>query len=483
MSETTRHSLVRTVMTGALVSVFGLGLGITPVHADKLDDQKEQIEKQIQGSEEDLEDLNSTLDAAAKKLKEYQDKLPAAQQRLASAEAAVTAARSKVEALQARLSEAQASRTELSADRAKREQAGTDSQAIVGQIAANAYRTGGASSVGGNLDVLFSGEDPQVVAGSLELASRVMQAQNKTMGSLREQQAQDANDAARLKAVEDQIADLKAQADEALTQQKGARDAAQAAKDEVDKILADTASAQADLKSQISDAQGKLDQQKQDQADINAAIKERQERLKREAEERAKKAAAEAAKKRKAAQEAAKKKAANAAKLAAEAAAAEASANEAKDNATPSKNFNESSWGLIVPSTGGYISSRYGWRPTPAGTIDYFGTGGYVHAGQDWGYNGRCGAPIKAAADGTVEWAGWKGSHGIIVSLDHNIVKGHALTTNYNHMTRVAVSVGQRVKQGQTIGYVGSTGNSTGCHLHFETIVAGAYRNPAGLLP
>ncbi|WP_394159553.1 peptidoglycan DD-metalloendopeptidase family protein [Galactobacter valiniphilus] len=484
MSETTRHPLARAVLTGALVSVFGLGLGITPVHADKLDDKKDQIEQQIQGSEEDLEDLNSTLAAAAKKLKEYQDKLPAAQQRLAAAEAAVTTARSKVEALQARLSEAQASRTELSEARAKRAQRGTDAQAMVGQIAANAYRTGGASSVSGNLDVLFSGEDPQVVAGSLEIASRVMQAQNKTIGTLREQQAQDANDAARLKAVEEQIADLKSQAEQALAQQKSARDTAQAAKDEVDKILADTASAQATLKDQIADVQGKLEQQKKDQADVNAQIKERQERLKREAEERAKKAAAEAAAKRKAAQAAAKKKAANAAKLAAEADAAEANASAAKDDATPSGSYNESSWGLIVPADpAGYITSGYGWRPTPAGTIDYGGAGGYVHAGLDWGFGGRCGLPIKAAAAGTVEWAGWKGTHGQIVSIDHKITKGHALTTNYNHMSRVAVRVGQKVKQGQVIGYVGTTGNSTGCHLHFETVVDGSTVNPARLLP
>ncbi|MDR2257358.1 MAG: peptidoglycan DD-metalloendopeptidase family protein [Arthrobacter sp.] len=484
MSEKIHRSLGRAVLTGALVSFLGLGLGVAPVHADKLDDQKDKIEQQIQGSEEDLEDLNSTLDAAAKKLKEYQAKLPAAQQRLAAAESAVSAARSQVEALQSRLSDAQASRTELSDARAQRAQEGTDSQAIVGQIAANAYRSGGGSAVGSNLDVLFSGEDPQAVAGSLELASRVMQAQNKTMSSLREQQAQDANDAARLKAVEEQIADLKQQADEALSQQKSARDAAQAAKDEVDQILADTASAQSELKTQITDVQGKLQQQKKDQADINAQIKARQEKLKKEAEERAKKAAAEAAAKRKAAQAAAKKKAANAAKLAAAADAAESAATAAKDDATPSSNFNESSWGLIVPADpSGHITSGYGWRPTPAGTIDYGGAGGYVHAGLDWGFGGRCGLPIRAAAAGTVEWAGWKGTHGQIVSIDHKITKGHALTTNYNHMSKVAVSVGQKVKQGQVIGYVGTTGNSTGCHLHFETVVDGATVNPAGLLP
>jgi murein DD-endopeptidase MepM/ murein hydrolase activator NlpD len=68
------------------------------------------------------------------------------------------------------------------------------------------------------------------------------------------------------------------------------------------------------------------------------------------------------------------------------------------------------------------------------------------------------------------------------VVISHGVVSGSALATNYFHLTRSAVSVGQRVSQGDVIGYVGTTGNSTGCHLHFETILNGSLVNPLGLL-
>ena len=482
MIVSAQRRLAQAVLGGALVGVLGLSAGLAPVQADRLDDKKDQIDQQVTESKEDLEDLNSTLVEAAAKLAKYQDQLPVAQQKLATAQTRVSDAQSKVSALQARLSQAQASRTSLSAARTKRTEDSQKNQQLAGQIAAQAYRQGGVSS-GGDFDMLFSGGNPSEVAGSMEMANRVMASQNRVLDSLRSQAAQDTNDAARLTAVENEIADLKKQADNALADQRNARDEAQAAKETVDRLLAETKTAQDSLKGQIVTVKDQLAQQKKDQADVNQAIKVRQEKLKREAEEAARKAQALADAKRKAAREAAKRKAANAAKLEREANDAETKANAAKDDATPSGTVSASSWGLIVPAdSSGYVSSGYGWRPTPAGTIDYGGAGGYVHAGIDWGFRGQCGALIKAAAAGKVEWAGWKGTHGQIVSLDHKITKGHALTTNYNHMSRVAVSVGQRVKQGQVIGYVGSTGNSTGCHLHFETVVDGSTRDPAGLL-
>ena len=78
--------------------------------------------------------------------------------------------------------------------------------------------------------------------------------------------------------------------------------------------------------------------------------------------------------------------------------------------------------------------------------------------------------------------AGWGGSSGNKVTISHGVVKGRALATNYHHMQRIVVGVGQNVQQGQLIGYVGTTGNSTGCHMHFETILNGAAVNPLGLL-
>lgn len=84
------------------------------------------------------------------------------------------------------------------------------------------------------------------------------------------------------------------------------------------------------------------------------------------------------------------------------------------------------------------------------------------------------GTPIYATADGTVGRADWFSSYGLYISIDH----GGELETRYAHMSKLAVNAGQQVKKGDVIGYVGSTGRSTGPHLHYEVRVAGKDVNP-----
>jgi murein DD-endopeptidase MepM/ murein hydrolase activator NlpD len=95
-----------------------------------------------------------------------------------------------------------------------------------------------------------------------------------------------------------------------------------------------------------------------------------------------------------------------------------------------------------------------------------------MHAGID--FKAGYGTPIFAATDGAVAYAGRKGGYGNFVQLNH----GGNLATGYGHMSRIAVSPGQRVRQGQIIGYVGSTGLSTGPHLHYELYRGGRPINP-----
>jgi murein DD-endopeptidase MepM/ murein hydrolase activator NlpD len=89
-------------------------------------------------------------------------------------------------------------------------------------------------------------------------------------------------------------------------------------------------------------------------------------------------------------------------------------------------------------------------------------------------YAAPTGTPIYAVADGTVTFAGWSGGYGNFIKIRHNSTYG----TNYAHLSRFAVASGDRVRQGQTIGYVGSTGFSTGPHLHYEMTVNGQLVNP-----
>ena len=118
------------------------------------------------------------------------------------------------------------------------------------------------------------------------------------------------------------------------------------------------------------------------------------------------------------------------------------------------------------------ITSGYGWRD--------IGNGQEFHKGIDISRSGIYGAPIVAADSGTVIQAGWGnygtgyGGYGYVVAVDH----GGGYSTLYGHMSRVAVSKGSQVTKGQVIGYVGSSGQASGAHLHFEIRVNGVAQNP-----
>ncbi|MFD2361038.1 MULTISPECIES: M23 family metallopeptidase [unclassified Arthrobacter] len=117
-----------------------------------------------------------------------------------------------------------------------------------------------------------------------------------------------------------------------------------------------------------------------------------------------------------------------------------------------------------------YPSSPFGFRISPLS-----GFAGDFHLGQD--YAAPCGATVYAADSGVVRAAGWHPwGGGNRVEIDH----GDGLVTTYNHLESIGVRTGDKVQVGQAIAQVGSTGWSTGCHLHFETIVKGRYTNPLG---
>ena len=103
------------------------------------------------------------------------------------------------------------------------------------------------------------------------------------------------------------------------------------------------------------------------------------------------------------------------------------------------------------------LSSGFGVR------VDPFLGRPAMHTGLD--FRGSTGDPVFATAAGTVVIAGWNGGYGRMVEISH----GHGITTRYGHLSRVDVTVGQKVSIGQTIGRIGSTGRSTGPHLHYET--------------
>ena len=151
----------------------------------------------------------------------------------------------------------------------------------------------------------------------------------------------------------------------------------------------------------------------------------------------------------------------------AERAAARAAA--AAQQSSPTYSWVQGSGQLGWPVSG-EITSPYGYRTHPIwGTTIY-------HSGIDIGVDE--GTPVHAADGGTVAWSGWMGGYGYAVVIDH----GNGMSTLYGHNSALAVSEGQDVGKGQVIAYAGSTGNSTGPHVHFEVRISGDPVDPMGYL-
>lgn len=126
--------------------------------------------------------------------------------------------------------------------------------------------------------------------------------------------------------------------------------------------------------------------------------------------------------------------------------------------------------GTLAWPVQGPVTSPFGIRVHPITGVRK------LHTGTDLGVG--CGTPIHVARDGTVISAGFNTAYGFRTVVSHGVVDGALLTTTYNHQTHIGVVVGQHVTAGEVIGTSGTTGYSTGCHLHFELLVNADFVDP-----
>lgn len=132
------------------------------------------------------------------------------------------------------------------------------------------------------------------------------------------------------------------------------------------------------------------------------------------------------------------------------------------------------STGSVTPNiwpVSGVVSSHFGFRISPGGI------GSTYHEGLD--IASSYGNPVHATANGRITQAGWVNGYGYLVEIDH----GNGIKTRYGHNSAILVSVGNQVVEGQTISLIGSTGNSTGPHCHYEVRVNGEAVDPTLFLP
>jgi murein DD-endopeptidase MepM/ murein hydrolase activator NlpD len=400
--------------------------------------KKKQLDSQIQTQRGEL---NQASDELAKSVAAYtqaeaayqavQAKYAVAQGKLAAAKAADLVAASKLKAAEAAL---QTAMDEV----ATGEQLIESKKAIAGRAVRSAYQQQN-SLVG--LSIVLRGASPADLATGMQVQRNVFGIQGNAITNLNNAQAQLANKRVKVAAAEKVVEAQRAEAARtvkevtALTLQ----------------VAADKAEAAQVAATRLTAQQAAEKEKASELAQYNALVSERN-RVEQIliARARAEKAAAAARKRAREAAERAK----------------------AKKEHRPPRDVSDdpgTSSGLSFPIDT-YITSPYGMRFHPILHV------WKLHDGTDFGAG--CGTPIHAAASGVITDRYYNGGYGNRLFLSNGVIRGSSITTVYNHLSRYKVRVGQHVSKGQVIGYVGTTGYSTGCHLHFMVYQDGRVVNP-----
>lgn len=417
--------LQRSRLLGQLLGisiVMGCCLALVASTAATADtrDQKRKVDRGIEQLKSNLDDTSADLRRVAAALEKTQAAIPVAQAKLLKAQADERTASQRHDAMLIALDVARANETRAEEELAKTTDQISAARSRVAHFAAQMYQDQGL----GQLSVALDSTSPDDFATRIAMADTVLDVQAQSLGRLAAQQASANAQRAHLTALREDVARAEAQAAEALQQAAAARGTAATAKTELDALAVTQAAQTKALTAKQAAEQRRLADMQRESDRLAAVLRAR--------------AAAE-------------KRAA-----AAREAAARAAARRSGRAYVPPRD----SGGYLSAPSSAWVSSEFGLRWHPI--LHYW----RLHAGRD--YAGACGSPIYAAASGTIISAGWGGGYGNRIVIDHGIHRGVDLTTTYNHMSRFAVR-GGHVQRGQVIGYVGTTGLSTGCHLHFET--------------
>lgn len=472
-----------------------VGTGLA-AHADSVSDQKKRNDKRIAALGQQLEGTNAALARAYVNLERTNAALPVAQQRVVSAQATqarAQAAQVAAEATEARAIDAEARARAHNEDvaqklavaqaneqRAKERLAKSATDLVSSQDALDSYAAEvfQGSSQESQLGMVFGSTSPQDFADRLVMADTASAVASDTIDKLAAMTVDDTSTRSYLTSVRGEIAELKRQAEAALNSAEAAAAAATDAKNQaiVAKNNAITAAQNAAAaKTQLDQLKSKQSgyaadlavQRKSEAADLSAARAESA-RLQAVLVERARQARIAEQKRL------AKLRAERAAKIRAERAKAAAAKKRGQvyvpKTPPPVQNTDNTPSNYLTYPANGPTTSGFGmrWHPVLQKWM--------LHDGLDWGI--ACGTPVYAAAPGQVIRAGWRASGwGNQVLIDHGIHRGVDLVTSYNHLSSI-VKFGGNVQRGQLIGYSGTTGYSTGCHLHFGTYEDGTPVDP-----
>ena len=428
---TPRRRVIAALAAGSMLLSFA---AIPLASADDLRDRKDRVEGDISATLDDLDQSSAQLVAATEALQAAQVQLDAAQAHLAKTRGELAVAIVLDRRMQAALDKAILRLKDAREDLAEGKAELAAQEEVLGQIAVQNYQQGDPNLLG--LSMVLTSQDPAELTSQLNSVRNVLDKESVTLDRLDATRVLLTVKEEEVEAAKEEVAEKRREAAENLERKKVLEAKAEDAEKAVSNLVAARAAAHdaaADAKRADLEMLRGLQQERDRISDLLARR-------------------AEAARRR------------------AEAAAARAAAEAAAAAADAAKESN----GFLDYPVDGYVTSSYGMRLHPV----------YkrwtLHDGTDFGAS--CGTPVTAAAGGRVIAVYYNEGYGNRVIIDNGYHHGVGLGTAYNHLSSYATYVGQQVERGDVIGYVGNTGYSTGCHLHFMVFENGATVNPMNWL-
>ena len=495
--------------TTALLLALGSALVAPSALAEDLDGlraQLSQVEQQQGSAQSEVTRSVAEVESATVRLLESRNALENAQARLSDVRVQLAAAREFDANVAAQLKAAQDALAAATSEVARGEAALQAQLRLIGVAARDAYQQQNPLE---GLSVVFDAGSTSDLSQRIQWNTTILDSQAAEKARLDDVQAELNAARDRQAQAEAEIAEQKKAAARQVAVVRGLEQDARARASAVDALVASNDAARVAAQAELESDRGAYDQLAAQEDTLRTEIQSEITRLRAEAEQRAReeaelrareeaelrareeaaRRAEEAAAARRAADAAAREAAAKAiSRPAAQAAPAQAApvqvaapAATAPKAATPTRAASDPT---------GYGVSRYGLiRPVAARNGSPFGMRFHpilrywrMHNGTDFG--AATGTPLYAAADGVVLKSGPNGGFGNFVLIGHNAeVGGKYVTTGYAHQSRIIVKVGQKVRRGQLIGYVGSTGLSTTPHLHFEVRLDGVPVDPMNYIP
>lgn len=450
------------VLATLAMTVVGM-LTATPARAesrsdavkDKQESQRriEALNGELDGIDQELADVFIALEQTRIEVFDLQDQLATAEQELADAER-------RHAQIVAQLEDAIALGDEIATEIQESEGRESELNVAVGNMAREMYRGESVSP----LQVVVNMDDLGEISSRAAAATALSRAQSKAIDDVRTGLVISQNQAEKQAAVTARITELEAEAKQAAIDAEEARDnvagslaAVQAKQSELEIAQADWETRKAEAKTQLESATDDL----QAAAARIAAID------KAEAEKRA----AEEAARIKQEQEAAKNKPSTPGSTG----GGSSSGSGNSGSSGGSAGGGGSSSGAMFANPFSFyapVTSYFGWRLHPI--LGYY----RLHDGTDFG--AACGTTQMATRGGTVVGTGYNSGLGNYVTINHGVINGSSYITQHGHLSAIYVSYGQSVSQGTAIGATGTTGNSTGCHLHLTLYLNG---EPVSILP